>query len=95
MTDHDTTGTERTGKRMRMRNVDHTHPYDDTSAGELFLRGPVVAADGGRREAGEPSDSGTMEDVDHTPPGDTSANPVFERGDEHDEGVDVGVPGDE
>jgi hypothetical protein len=87
----ETDGTNGTGERERttMRDVDHTHPYDDTSAGELFLRGPVVAADGGEREAGteredEEPDDRTMKDVDHTPPVEgEGANRVFERGEEH------------
>jgi hypothetical protein len=33
-----------------MKNVDHTHPYDDRNAGKLFRRGPTVVADGGRRD---------------------------------------------
>jgi len=33
-----------------IKNVDHTHPYDDRSAGDVFRRGPTVVADGGRRE---------------------------------------------
>lgn len=94
-----------------MKEIDHTHPYDDRSAGDLFLRGPVVVADGGERErserdprrSAERSDggerdavdagaeengaepaSGTMKDVDHTPPeGEEGANRVFERGEEH------------
>lgn len=42
-----------TDDTQRMKDVDHTHPYDDTSAGALFARGPVVAADGGERNAVE------------------------------------------
>ena len=35
-----------------MREVSHTHPYTDRGAiNRPFERGPVVAADGGRREA--------------------------------------------
>ncbi|ADJ15490.1 hypothetical protein [Halalkalicoccus jeotgali] len=65
-----------------MKDIDHTHPYDDTSAGALFARGPVVVADGGRRDA-EGKDR--MKDVDHTPPhDDEGAKRVFERGEEYD-----------
>lgn len=73
---------------QRMRDVDHTHPYDDTSAGALFARGPVVVADGGRDPNREPND--TMKDVDHTPPhDDEGATRVFERGEEYDGNEDV------
>jgi hypothetical protein len=69
---------------QRMKDIDHTHPYDDTSAGALFARGPVVVADGGRRERN--IDDETMKDVDHTPPHDEEgAKRVFERGEEYDE----------
>ncbi|WP_336344719.1 hypothetical protein [Halalkalicoccus ordinarius] len=79
-------------ERRTMREIDHTHPYDDRSAGDLFLRGPVVVADGGERNAvdaggeenGVEPASGTMKDVDHTPPeSEEGANRVFERGEEH------------
>lgn len=75
-----------------MREVSHTHPYTDRGAiNRPFERGPVVAADGGEREAYEgDEDEGEraedepitkMKDVDHTPPRDAeSANRVFERG---------------
>ena len=33
-----------------MKDADHTHPYNDRSAGKVFRRGPTVVADGGRRE---------------------------------------------
>lgn len=65
----------------RMKNVDHTHPYDDRSAGALFARGPVVVADGGRKT----DETQRMKDVDHTPPHDEEgAKRVFERGKEYD-----------
>ena len=38
-----------------MRDVDHTHPFDDRSAGVLFLRGPTVVTDGGH-DSGPPVD---------------------------------------
>jgi len=86
----------------RMGEISHTHPYDDTSAGELFLRGPVIVADGGRdpeREAVSDAETGpagsdddavegeTMAEVSHTPPEGDGANRVFERGKEHEESV--------
>ncbi len=68
---------------QRMKEIDHTHPYDDRSAGALFARGPVVVADGGRRETEEKQ---RMKDVDHIPPhDDEGATRVFERGEEYDE----------
>lgn len=83
-------------ERRTMKEIDHTHPYDDRSAGALFARGPVVVADGGERNAaprsdatpepGESEPTETMRDVDHTPPnGEEGANRVFERGEEFDE----------
>ena len=83
-----------------MRNVSHTNPYTGETAGHLFRRGPVVAADGGRREAvnadaddddEEPQSdrdqqTATMEDVSHTPPNESeNANRVFERGGSEDD----------
>ena len=83
-------------ERRTMKEVDHTHPYDDTSAGTLFARGPIVVADGGERNVGSRTSEGErnaghetterMKDVDHTPPdGEEGANRVFERGEEFDE----------
>ena len=68
-----------------MADIDHTHPFDDTSPGELFLRGPTVAADGGRRgETDETRETTktppTMADVDHTPPTGEDVPRAFERG---------------
>jgi len=80
----------------KMGEVSHTHPH--TARGAInrpFQRGPVVAADGGEREAYEGEepeaaadareedderDSDQMKDVNHTPPHGEGANPVFERG---------------
>ena len=45
-------------ERRTMKEIDHTHPYDDRSAGDLFLRGPVVVADGGERAAGSRTSKG-------------------------------------
>ena len=70
-----------------MADVSHTNPYTGETAGQLFSRGPIVAADGG--EPASTDDTGrtatnstrTMADVDHTPPHDADdANRVFERG---------------
>ncbi|WP_226038860.1 hypothetical protein [Natrinema sp. DC36] len=71
--------------------ISHTNPYTGETAGRLFSRGPIVAADGGTSEtteadgADESTDTnGTMSDVDHTPPKRADdANRVFERGTEH------------
>jgi hypothetical protein len=85
----------------RMGDISHTHPYDDTSAGELFLRGPVIVADGGRdpereavtdaetetAESDDAVDEETMAEVSHTPPEGDGANRVFERGEEHEGSV--------
>ncbi|WP_226007583.1 hypothetical protein [Natrinema salinisoli] len=82
MTENDNTDT--------MADVSHTNPYTGETAGRLFNRGPIVAADGGEPEATaadetESTDTeGTMRDVDHTPPKEADdANRVFERGTEH------------
>ncbi|MCU4972987.1 hypothetical protein OB955_09560 [Halobacteria archaeon AArc-m2/3/4] len=78
--------------RRTMKDVSHTNPYTGESAGHLFTRGPVVAADGGRSGAemdeseaaaddGTEAQTRTMKDVSHTPPNDAEdANRVFERG---------------
>ena len=78
-----------------MKDVSHTNPYTGESAGHLFTRGPILAADGGHEDVDadetatetesndrtEAEDSQTMKDVCHTPPHDaTDANRVFERG---------------
>ncbi|GAB3029050.1 hypothetical protein [Natronobiforma cellulositropha] len=71
-----------TDDRQTMKDVSHTNPYTGESAGHLFSRGPVVAADGGHEEAdGTRQTEQTMKDVSHTPPyGSSEANRVFERG---------------
>nr|WP_135827253.1 hypothetical protein [Halorussus ruber] len=75
-----------------MGEVSHTHPH--TARGAInrpFQRGPVVAADGGEREAYDETEADAreedderegdqMKDVNHTPPHGDGANPVFERG---------------
>ncbi|UTF55125.1 hypothetical protein [Natronosalvus rutilus] len=77
-----------------MAETSHTNPYTGESTGQLFSRGPIVAADGGEAEAvpdtdgDDPSRETTpMKDVSHTPPRDADdANAVFERG-----GTEVGA----
>ncbi|WIV68687.1 hypothetical protein QQ977_00395 [Natrialbaceae archaeon AArc-T1-2] len=67
-----------------MREISHTNPYTGETLGQMFSRGPTVAADGGRADANAnaaPADEQTMSDVSHTPPNDSEgANRVFERG---------------
>ncbi len=76
-----------------MKEISHANPYTGETAGQLFRRGPVVAADGGRRGAVAPEEGDdeeaakpkakTMKDVSHTPPNASEdANRVFERGSE-------------
>ncbi|RQH01339.1 hypothetical protein [Natrarchaeobius oligotrophus] len=79
-----------------MADVSHTNPYTGRTAGHLFSRGPIVAADGGepertpaRRSADadrtDDESNRTMASVDHTPPHDADdANRVFERGKRND-----------
>ncbi|MFC7080463.1 hypothetical protein [Halorussus caseinilyticus] len=75
-------------RTTRMGDVSHTHPYAEQGAlDRLFERGPVVAADGGEREAYDPeeddeSERDRMKDVNHTPPHGEGADRVFERGGE-------------
>ncbi|WP_207587589.1 hypothetical protein [Halomontanus rarus] len=80
--------------RRTMKDVSHTNPHTGETAGHLFTRGPVVAADGGRSGAEMDEDTAddgtgtdtetetrTMKDVSHTPPNDAEdANRVFARG---------------
>lgn len=76
-----------------MREVDHSHPVDQRTAGALFRRGPTVIADGGRRKAKrEPAEDEeeqlaekTMKEVSHTPPHGEGANEVHRRGRDEDE----------
>ncbi|WP_225741294.1 hypothetical protein [Halorussus halophilus] len=83
-TDRDSTG-DRNPITNTMGEVSHNHPY--TARGAInrpFERGPVVAADGGRRDAGHEKKH-QMKDVDHTPPHGEGAKRVFERGGEGEE----------
>ena len=77
-----------------MRDVSHTHPHAARgTVNRPFERGPVVAADGGEREAYDAEEevdeenetADRMKDVSHTPPHDDgeSADRVFERGGEY------------
>ncbi|MFC7231331.1 hypothetical protein ACFQMM_07780 [Saliphagus sp. GCM10025308] len=76
-----------------MGDVSHTNPYTGESTGQLFSRGPIVAADGGEanavpedrtneRDSSDPAEGDDrMKDVSHTPPREADdANAVFERG---------------
>ncbi|SEW10841.1 hypothetical protein [Natrinema salifodinae] len=96
MTENDTTDT--------MADVSHTNPSTGETAGRLFNRGPIVAADGGKPAATESDEAdetdeadgstgtetdATMRDVDHTPPHRADdANRVFERGVDHERRTD-------
>ncbi|KMT45834.1 hypothetical protein EL22_27105 [Halostagnicola sp. A56] len=84
-----------------MAEVSHTNPYTDESTGQLFSRGPTVAADGGRANAVESNDEQTdrpatgertMETVSHTPPTEATetnrTNRVFERGRVRTDGIE-------
>ena len=89
-TDDETTTGEET--RTTMAEISHANPYTGERVGEAFVRGPTVAADGGRREATEGADetrtmaegtdsARTMAEIDHRPPnGAEGANDAFERG---------------
>ncbi len=72
-----------------MKRVSHTNPYTGESTGQLFTRGPIVAADGGRANAVDSDrddDERRMKDVSHTPPKEAEdANRVFERGGSEDD----------
>ena len=84
-----------------MKDVSHTNPYTGETVGQLFSRGPVVVADGGRANAVPSNDdevddehdaendeheADKMRDVSHTPPKDAEgANRVFERGGSEDD----------
>ncbi|RQG93036.1 hypothetical protein EA462_02145 [Natrarchaeobius halalkaliphilus] len=76
-----------------MADVSHANPYTGRATGQLFTRGPIVAADGGERvdddrpastdsaDTTEEERGRTMASVDHTPPKKADdANRVFERG---------------
>ena len=85
-----------------MSDVSHTDPHTRRPFGEhvVFARGPTVATDGGEPQSetetkaeantAEDADDETadrMADVDHEPPSETEANPVFERGREGRDGA--------
>lgn len=68
--------------RQTLKEMSHTSPYTDKAFGDamVYHRGPVVATDGGSRNA-EDSDE-QLADVEHTPPHGESVNRVYERGTE-------------
>ncbi|MFC4245618.1 hypothetical protein ACFOZ7_01130 [Natribaculum luteum] len=76
--------------RRTMGEISHANPYTGETLGQVFSRGPIVAADGGRANAVDAGDETearserTMRHVSHTPPdGSEGANRVFERGRVH------------
>ena len=99
MTDDTTHTTETTTETVSestanatMAEFSHTNPHTGKAFGDdfAFQRGPAVAADGGRADAEDEDDKGTMRDVDHEHPEAEAedANRVFQRGNE--EPVDSG-----
>ncbi|EMA10080.1 MULTISPECIES: hypothetical protein [Haloarcula] len=76
----DQTDGEQNESRTTMGNIEHTHPQTNGTFGAVFRRGPVVAADGGERDAEEETDE-TMEDIDHEAP-DEGVTRAYERGTE-------------
>ncbi|EMA23485.1 hypothetical protein [Haloarcula argentinensis] len=71
---------EQNDSRTTMGSIEHTHPETNGTFGAVFRRGPVVAADGGERDAEEETDE-TMEDIDHEAP-DEGVTRAYERGTE-------------
>ena len=76
----DSTDGEQSESRTTMGRIEHTHPETNGTFGAVFRRGPVVAADGGERDAEEETDE-TMEDIDHEAP-DEGVTRAYERGTE-------------
>lgn len=89
------------GSGESMAEISHTNPHTDESTGQLFSRGPIVAADGGRSDAVESNDEHTdrattdertMQTVSHTPPTEATetnrTNRVFERGRVRTDGIE-------
>ncbi|AHB65489.1 hypothetical protein HISP_05500 [Haloarcula hispanica N601] len=76
----DTMDGEQSESRTTMGSIEHTHPETNGTFGAVFRRGPVVAADGGERDAEEETDE-TMEDIDHEAP-DEGVTRAYERGTE-------------
>jgi hypothetical protein len=62
-----------------MRAVDHTHPHTNDTFGTVFTSGQAVAADGGKTDRTD--DTQTMADVDHTST-DEGVDRAYERGTE-------------
>ncbi|WP_205427929.1 hypothetical protein [Halorussus sp. MSC15.2] len=90
---HDPTTDDPTDRESTpMGEVSHTHPHADRgTVNRPFERGPIVAADGGERDAydaaareeDDEDDSDRMEDVNHTPPHGDGVDRVFTRGNEN------------
>ena len=74
------------GEAPRMRDLRHVHAEHDPRAWHWFARGPLVAADGGRRDAEDERDveDEQLRDVSHAPTHGEGANRVWNRGDEAD-----------
>lgn len=76
------TGRETREDANRMRDISHTNPYTGETFTTVYERGPA-ATDGGGVSRSPPEMTGgseTMEDIDHTPRNETSANDVWKRG---------------
>ncbi|SFS74631.1 hypothetical protein [Halostagnicola kamekurae] len=99
--DTGTSAESASGSGESMAEISHTNPYTDESTGQLFSRGPVVAADGGEADAVESTDDRperaatderTMRTVSHTPPTEATetnrTNRVFERGRVRTDGIE-------
>jgi hypothetical protein len=86
---------ETTDTTRSMESVDHTNPHTDRPFGErvVYHRGPAVAADGGRRDAGSERDDGDLEEASgETTTADDSAE---DAGKQRMEDVPHTPPGDE
>lgn len=78
----------------RMRDLTHVHVDHDPRAWHWFARGPLVAADGGRRDDGADRPRRNIEDeqlrdVSHVSAVGEDVNRVWDRGDETDEEDDT------
>ncbi|GGK61756.1 hypothetical protein [Haloarcula sebkhae] len=73
---------EQSDSRTTMGSIQHTHPETNGTFGAVFRRGPVVAADGGERDAEDEEETDEkMEDIDHEAP-DEGVTRAYERGTE-------------
>ncbi|MFB6222401.1 MAG: hypothetical protein ABEH86_01840 [Haloarcula sp.] len=70
---------EQSESHKTMQNIEHTHPETNATFGAVFRRGPVIAADGGERDAEQAEE--TMGDIDHEPPSE-GVTRAYERGTE-------------